>query len=233
MTSKQQAEVDFWKRELGNYINWYDGKIEVLHGCQSPKEHRKITKYDHTTNAAMTWAYEFQYKKYLEDLCLKKDVFTGLKVLDIGSGPFPSVLAFTDCTVFGLDELILEYIKIGFPDPSSYETRFTPVVASAEKIPFPDNYFDVVICVNALDHVNKIEQVTFEMRRVLKREGKIALHVHYHNPSVTEPTQLSAEIMPILFTKVKGFKLKNISYFKDMGATRCSTEESYAVWSNL
>jgi ubiquinone/menaquinone biosynthesis C-methylase UbiE len=48
----------------------------------------------------------------------------------------------------------------------------TFMVADAEKLPFKDNSYDVVICKHMLYHVNSIPKAVAEVRRVLKYEGK-------------------------------------------------------------
>jgi ubiquinone/menaquinone biosynthesis C-methylase UbiE len=60
-----------------------------------------------------------------------------------------------------------------------------------EALPYPDGYFDAVISVNALDHVDDFERVASEMQRVLKREGGVYFEVEYHPPTITEPINLS------------------------------------------
>jgi len=46
-------------------------------------------------------------------------------------------------------------------------------VADAEKIPYPDNYFDYVICNNVFHHIvkDKAKNVFWEIKRVLKKDG--------------------------------------------------------------
>jgi ubiquinone/menaquinone biosynthesis C-methylase UbiE len=53
-------------------------------------------------------------------------------------------------------------------------------------MPYPDAYFDAVISVNALDHVDDFERVASEMQRVLRKGGGIYFEVECHAPAVTE-----------------------------------------------
>lgn len=50
------------------------------------------------------------------------------------------------------------------------------VVGKAENIPFPDNYFDVVISLTALHHCD-IKKALGEIMRVTKENGQIALTI--------------------------------------------------------
>ena len=45
----------------------------------------------------------------------------------------------------------------------------------AESIPFPDAGFDLVICINVLDHVRDVPRCLDEMRRVLRPGGHLVL----------------------------------------------------------
>jgi ubiquinone/menaquinone biosynthesis C-methylase UbiE len=69
------------------------------------------------------------------------------------------------------------------------------VEASAENMPFPDEYFDVVSSLNSLDHVEDVARAIAEMIRVLKTDGSLLLLVEVnHPPTVTEPASLPWEL---------------------------------------
>lgn len=92
--------------------------------------------------------------------------------LDVGCGAgFSLMKAFRefDCTVQGID-----------PEPGAHGVgRFTsglwkerPIIqGSAEKLPFPDESFDVVYSSHVLEHVNSEIEALKEMKRVLKPNG--------------------------------------------------------------
>jgi ubiquinone/menaquinone biosynthesis C-methylase UbiE len=48
-------------------------------------------------------------------------------------------------------------------------------VGSYENIPFEDNAFDVILCINSFHYTQKPEESLMEMRRTLKGSGKIVL----------------------------------------------------------
>jgi SAM-dependent methyltransferase len=64
------------------------------------------------------------------------------------------------------------------------EAGVTPVVPvtkeDMENLSYPDNFFDIVHCVNALDHTQDIKKCLQEMLRVCKPGGWIYLR-HYRN----------------------------------------------------
>lgn len=95
------------------------------------------------------------------------------KVLDIGSGPMGGILQFLPCEErVSLDPLNELYVK-NFPD--FYNPNIIYFSHSAERIHLEDNYFDLVTCVNALDHVEEPELVMEQVKRVLNKSGYLAL----------------------------------------------------------
>lgn len=202
--NKYSAEAVFWKNVLKVYVKWYRGEIEDIHGCKHPDESQKAKNYKEDYSALLTWNELFQKKKYLFDLDLKADVFKDLRVLDIGSGPIPGGLAFKDCELYCLDPLIYKYMEVGYPIHIYGNTEF--INAYSEDIPFEDNSFDVVISVNALDHVDDFEKTASEIRRVLKKDGKVAFHIDTHKPTITEPLELNEKRIKESFSWCKNFK---------------------------
>jgi 2-polyprenyl-3-methyl-5-hydroxy-6-metoxy-1,4-benzoquinol methylase len=54
-----------------------------------------------------------------------------------------------------------------------------------DKMPFPSDTFDVVVCTEALEHVKDIDLVVGELCRVLKPQGRIIISFqNYLNPSI-------------------------------------------------
>ena len=87
-----------------------------------------------------------------EPFHLQAEAYRGRRVLDVGCGPRGSL---EWCAIaaerVGLDPLADGYRKLGVQ-----RHAMTYCCAPAEAIPFPDEYFDVVICINALDHVDDV-----------------------------------------------------------------------------
>jgi ubiquinone/menaquinone biosynthesis C-methylase UbiE len=51
-------------------------------------------------------------------------------------------------------------------------------IALAERLPFPENYFDLVVAVGVMDHFLNIETALREVRRVLKQGGRFVTLTH-------------------------------------------------------
>lgn len=227
---KYKAEIYFWREVLKRYVEWYRGEIPSLYGEPSPGLEKR-TGYDINSSAILTWLDVHQKTKYVEDLLLSRNAFRNEKVLDIGSGPIPSALVFDDCKVYCLDPLHPLYMDAGFPI-HIYEDRAKFVFGFSETMPFADDFFDTVISVNALDHVDDFFATAREIKRVLKPQGKIRFHLHYHDKTPTEPLELNDEIVSDAFSWSPSFR--KISESKEKrGTILDSVNESYTVWSNF
>jgi SAM-dependent methyltransferase len=228
---KYRAEITFWKEMLLKYNEWYDGKIASLYEEPCPNEDTKIVSLTKQYSALLTWIEVHQKTKYLEDLFLDKLAFDGLRILDIGSGPLPSGSGFLNCEVYCLDPLLPSYLEAGFPI-HIYDKRVKFVNGYSENMPFCDNYFDAVISVNAIDHVDDFNLTVIEIKRVLKPGGKLRFHIHYHTKTATEPLELNDIIVSEAFSWDKNFR-KIYESKRKRGSIVDDLAESYTVWSNF
>ncbi len=111
-----------------------------------------------------------------ESLCKTADPHPGQKVLDVacGSGTAALVAARRYCNVTGIDFVpgLIERAR-NQAMASGLEAAFE--IADAQKLPFPDNSFDVVLSVYGVQFVPDQEKAASEMLRVCKPGGKIGL----------------------------------------------------------
>src|SRR5262249_8687542 len=118
---------------------------------------------------------------------LQRQDYNGKRVLDIGCGPRGS-LEWADMTIqrVVLDPLVPDYLKLG---AMKHKREYAASVW--ENIPFPDGYFDIVACLNALDDVDDLEATIREIKRVTKRGGFFLLSVEIdHQPTSSEPIRI-------------------------------------------
>jgi SAM-dependent methyltransferase len=119
---------------------------------------------------------------------LERKDYNGKRVLDIGCGPRGS-LEWADMAHqrVGLDPLVRHYLKLG-----AIKHKMEYVASGSEKMPFPDAHFDIVTCLNALDHVDDLGATIREIKRVTKRGGFFLLSVEIdHPPTSTEPFSIN------------------------------------------
>lgn len=135
-------------------------------------------------------------------------------VLELGCGAsnFPFVLATDGCKVYAVDmrQCVIDnqrkFISL-LPEKLQKNIRFD--CALAEKLPYSDNFFDVVLGVDFLEHVRDLDRLMKECVRVLKPNGKMCFSTpirglgwspeHLHN--------FNEENLEALFNK-HGFKVK-------------------------
>lgn len=133
--------------------------------------------------------YEYFYTTHFG---LDRAFYNGKKVLDIGCGPRGS-LEWADMVSerIGLDPLAESYRDLGTDSHAmQYKT------GSAEQIPFPDGYFDVVCSFNSLDHVDDIERAVSEIIRVVSPGGWFLLLTELgHDPTHCEPVVFSWDVI--------------------------------------
>jgi SAM-dependent methyltransferase len=203
---KNRNELRHWAARRDSIIRWYRGEEAYIFPFHATEY--KVTSFDECTNALLTFIKaENNHASYLHDLCLRHDSFEGLRVADIGSGPFPTLLVFDDAERYCIDHLIEGYKRIGFP-LSTFEPDVSFMNAKSEQIPVSNSFFDAVISRNALDHVDDFPATATEIMRVLKPRGVLHILVNYHAPTSTEPHVLSDRTVQTCF---QGLALRKIS----------------------
>lgn len=128
--------------------------------------------------------------------CLDQDL-RGKRILDVGCGPGVTLtFVCKDNFVVGVD-ILHEYCKmaknIGYSE--------TLCIDVETGLPFPDRYFDYVICTDLFEHIFNTEFLAKEIHRVLSDRGYAILNVPNHN---VLPTRIQ-------FLKGKGIRMhKNV-----------------------
>jgi len=222
LSFKEASELTFWRRELGIILRWMDGTPHPDGTVSWPLEDGKVMDPDPVVNAMLTWM-KVKCPRYPARLGLPADHFRGCRVLDVGCGPIPIALGFTDCDMYGIDPLASGYRRLGFP-LDHFIGRMTYLQGSAEKIPVEDSFFDAVISVNALDHVDDFPAAAREIDRVLRPGGKLVFEANVHPPTICEPWHLDEE------TVRRHFGGRDVQ--KVLAEPTHGDHEERVVWSN-
>ncbi len=103
---------------------------------------------------------------------LTEDMF-GLKFLDVGSGTgwFSKEAALRGANVYSLDvgeNILAEVTK---------KCNSTRIIGDALDIPFDDDYFDIVLSTEVIEHTANPKKAVKEMCRVLKKNGILIITV--------------------------------------------------------
>ena len=233
LSFKSVGELRWLRGEVPKFLAWYQGDLPELWGVSAPSEAVKVRGFDQFLNAVSTFL-SMRAGYYPQHLLAPPTHFAGRKLLDVGCGAIPFALGFVDCQIYGVDPLTDEYRALGFP-LDQYSDRMTYVKAGAEHMPFEDNFFDAVISVNAIDHVDDIAQSAREISRVLAPTGTARFEVPYHSPSRLEPLALSDEAMMTHFHDLGLRKIAERIAVEDerVGPGQPDDlEEKITVWAN-
>lgn len=123
-------------------------------------------------------------KKMIDDLNLRD----GMKILEIGTGRGDTAmyLARSAGQIIGIDYSkeaikIAKKIQSGYPKRIQKKAKF--YVMDASDLKFKDNYFDVVIFIDTIDHLNKrgVNKSMKEISRVLKPGGRLFIKTCSNN----------------------------------------------------
>jgi 2-polyprenyl-6-hydroxyphenyl methylase/3-demethylubiquinone-9 3-methyltransferase len=118
----------------------------------------------------------------------------GKRVLDLGcaGGFMAEALAQRGARVAGIDPAA-EAIEAARAHASKSVLDIDYSVGVGEDLPYPDAYFDAVVCVDVLEHVQDLGRVLAEVTRVLKPGGLFLFDTINRNPIARLATITMAE----------------------------------------
>ena len=108
---------------------------------------------------------------------IDKEHYDSFRIIEIGCGPIGIINYINRGQRYGLDSLE------GFYKSNNTLTKLRNsdvqyLEGTGEMIPFEENFFDLVIIDNVLDHVYDANAVVQEIRRVLKQDGFLYMTVN-------------------------------------------------------
>ena len=125
----------------------------------------------------------------------------GKTVVSIGCGCTGDLAAFPAAVKVGIDPLLSVYQKLGLLLTDEAGSRTIYLSVGAESLPLLDDFADLVICRNALDHMPRPEVGLGEIRRILKSDGILFASVDIGGaPTPDEPTVFSVESLGALIS---------------------------------
>jgi SAM-dependent methyltransferase len=120
-------------------------------------------------------------------------------VVSIGCGCTGDLSAFPAAIKIGIDPLLYVYQKLGLLVTDEAGTCTVHLSLGAENLPLLDDFADLVICRNALDHMPKPEIALAEIHRILKSDGVLFASVDIGGaPTPDEPTVFSVQSLRAL-----------------------------------
>jgi ubiquinone/menaquinone biosynthesis C-methylase UbiE len=111
----------------------------------------------------------------------------------VGCGPTCAARLFDSGLTLFFDPLINSYQKTY----SGILPEGQKISGTAEKIPLKDNSSDIVLCVNALDHMIDPDKALGEIYRVLKQDGIFILGLFIHPAFIAIVRRFIERYMPL------------------------------------
>ena len=115
------------------------------------------------------------YKNFVEEI--EHYIDNESTVLDLGCGTGAFSISISDkCKKIYAVDIVEDFVLATKKNVAEYKKKnITTIFQKDEKIPAQDNFFDVVLLVDVLHHVENIEEILIEIRRVLKNNGTIVI----------------------------------------------------------
>jgi len=231
MTSKYDEERKFWADEISRYVKWYRGEIrsKEMYGVRCPDSKTQIRRFEtEQLNAIETWINCDKWR-YCRHLIIEPTYFSGKIILEVGCGPLGLSRFFAGAKVTGIDPLHTHYSECGYP---IHMNSIINEDLRIEDFNAPDESFDAVISVNAIDHVDDFKAAIAQCERVCRSDGEIRIEVHYHAATVTEPHVLTDSDVGAAFSKFAVRKIsENPSWVFYPKGTHPESDR-FALWSN-
>lgn len=164
ITKNEELRTDA-STSWGGVANWYD---------------------EHLEKSGDTYHEKVIYPNLLRIL----GVVRGKKILDLacGQGQFSQILARGGASVTGVD-IGKELIAIAEKKNRAHKFTLHYFVSSSDDLfMIKDGMLDVVVCVLALQNIEKLQETCKEASRVLKKDGKFIIvlnHPSFRNPTHT------------------------------------------------
>jgi len=138
------------------------------------------------------WKFSEMEKRLLPHI--DRERFDSYNILEIGCGPIGIINYINRGNRYGLDPLE-KFYRSNETLTKLRDQRVQYLEGSGERIPFEDDFFDLVISDNVLDHVCNTHAVMDEALRVLKPDGCLYLIVNVRTRFGTKTHKVLSKLL--------------------------------------
>jgi ubiquinone/menaquinone biosynthesis C-methylase UbiE len=140
--------------------------------------------------------YEWKYNEMEKHLLpfIDRERYDLYRIIEIGCGPIGIIKYINRGRRYGLDPLE-EFYKSNETLTQLRDSRVQYLEGTGEQIPFEENFFDLVISDNVLDHVYDTNLVMREIFRVLKPGGYLYLIVNVRTRRGTQFHKILSKLL--------------------------------------
>jgi 2-polyprenyl-6-hydroxyphenyl methylase / 3-demethylubiquinone-9 3-methyltransferase len=147
----------------------------------SKKQQEKIKKI--TANIG-----DMNFKRRIETIVNNLEAKEKEKILDCGCGDGLFLVALNETSKSHLYGLDLDKKNLQLAKGYLKGKKINLILGDVTKMPFKDNFFDKIYSSEVLEHVPNDKKAIEEIRRVLKKGGKLLITVPNHNyPFIWDP----------------------------------------------
>jgi len=157
---------------LDTRLRWNIAQFAELNWWKNYLKKRDVTEYIE---------YKVDYwEGILKECSPEISIKENLSVLDAGCGPAGIFMVCTNQQVLAIDLLINEYEKY-IPHYRKETYPNVKFVNSSIEDFSSDTQFDIVFCMNAINHVNQIDDAYEVICNMVKPGGKLVITIDAHN----------------------------------------------------
>lgn len=183
---------------------------------QKFSESTKIDFYNHYFDNTDYTVFRYDVGSFATRKIIKEQIRAKQgTVLEIGTGFSTLLEDLPNFTKFGIDisEATIEKMKKKFEERGIAATL---IAADAEKLPFSDNFFDVIVSAHTFEHIPNDAKALAECARVLKPGGQLIIFV---------PGRIDGKATDEEWLKLGHYRMYNKQRFNELAAMVSDTLE--------
>lgn len=162
-------------------------------------KHYPLASKEEIDKQVFDWVNKINVGKSLTKFFVERvGQISGKKILDVGFGSGGIVIAFSQAggVVSGVD-IDPELKEIADINVRDHNINADLKIYNGVDLPFPENYFDYVVCSSVLEHVSFPEKLLTDCLRVLKVNGRMFLTLpNKYYPKETHTLAYFVSYMP-------------------------------------